>query len=193
MSELMPLPQGWADAPLAQLRALSAASRFADAEALGRQLLARDPRQGQVWFELARLALLGGRPDLAIERLQRTVDCSPDGQTLGEVGQMWLMLRRPHDAEPALRRAIELEPDVASHHNNLGAALKRSGQLEAAGNQALGDTGRPQQEDALTAEGGQQTESQRILPFIEPLAKGCQQSRQPLLDGNDTRRVLCLS
>lgn len=133
MSDLMPLPQGWADAPLAQLRALSAASRFADAEALGRQLLARDPRQGQVWFELARLALLGGRPDLAIERLQRTVDCSPDGQTLGEVGQMWLMLRRPRDAEPALRRAIELEPDVASHHNNLGAALKRSGQLEAAG------------------------------------------------------------
>ena len=133
MSDLMPLPQGWADAPLAQLRALSAASRFADAEALGRQLLARDPRQGQVWFELARLALLGGRPDLAIERLQRTVGCSPDGQTLGEVGQMWLMLRRPRDAEPALRRAIELEPDVASHHNNLGAALKRSGQLEAAG------------------------------------------------------------
>ena len=133
MSDLMPLPQGWADAPLAQLRALSAASRFADAEALGRQLLARDPRQGQVWFELARLALLGGRPDLAIERLQRTVDCSPEGQTLGEVGQMWLMLRRPRDAEPALRRAIELEPDVASHHNNLGAALKRSGQLEAAG------------------------------------------------------------
>ncbi len=67
------------------------------------------------------------------------------------------------------------------------------GQLEAAGNQALGNTGWPQQEDTLTAEGRQQTEAQGILPFVEPLTEGGQQPGQALLDGNKTRRILGLS
>ena len=134
MSELMSLDEGRIEAALTQLRSLSAAGRFTDAESLGRQLLAQQPRLGEVWFELARMALLGGRPDLAIERLQRASDGDPSGRTLGEVGQMWLVLRRPREAEPVLRQAIALEPDVASHHNNLGAALKRVGQLDGAAN-----------------------------------------------------------
>ena len=67
------------------------------------------------------------------------------------------------------------------------------GQLEAACDQALGDTGWPQQEDTLTAEGSQQTEAQGILPFVKSLTEGGQQPGQALLDGNKTRRILGLS
>ncbi|MNC77024.1 hypothetical protein D3C75_1288750 [compost metagenome] len=64
------------------------------------------------------------------------------------------------------------------------------GQLETAGDQALGDAGGAQQEDALTAEGGQQTEPQGVLPLVESLAEGRQQSGQTLMNGDGTNSIL---
>ncbi len=108
--------------------------------------------------------------------------------TCGEAQIFAILFQRLNGegAEHLLRR-------TETGHQVFKVAGVVKGQLEAAGNQALGNTGWPQQEDTLTAEGRQQTEAQSILPFVESLTEGGQQPGQALLDGNKTRRVLGLS
>jgi Flp pilus assembly protein TadD len=58
-----------------------------------------------------------------------------DGWSLNNLGVLYIEQGLPGDAIGALARAVDLQPDVAVFHNNLGMALERWGYFAAAQDQ----------------------------------------------------------
>jgi protein O-GlcNAc transferase len=75
---------------------------------------------------------MGRFPDAARE-LEKTLAMRPEnGDAWGILGSVYKQMDQPDKAIPALRRAIELQPDQPSPHINLGAILAAQGDTAGA-------------------------------------------------------------
>lgn len=108
--------------------------RFAEAEAIYRQVLAGDARNPQALNLLGTLAMQTGRLPLAADLLGRAVHARPEMASFHcNLGEAYRRMERLDDAIAHFRRAIELAPDLSTAHNNLGLALADRGRwLDAA-------------------------------------------------------------
>ncbi len=87
---------------------------------------------------LGTIELAAGRPGVALEHLLAAEASAADQPVLQlRLGQAYLRMRRDEDAARAFRRVLDLDPDSASGHEGLAAALSRQGQAEAAVTHAL--------------------------------------------------------
>jgi predicted O-linked N-acetylglucosamine transferase (SPINDLY family) len=107
--------------------------RFAEAEAIYRQILRQNPNHAEALHLLGVLAAQVGRLDAAVELIRRAIRLQPEfaeahcnlGNALKEMGQLG-------EAIASFRQAIRLKPNYAEAHGNLGIALKDDGQLRDA-------------------------------------------------------------
>jgi protein O-GlcNAc transferase len=109
---------------------------LAEAEACFRRLLAVNPTDVEALFNLG--ALLRGTMRLAEagQVLRRAVELAPDNSHLllylGQVGIDGYSDDSLRDAERCLRKAIQLQPDLADAHHCLGTALELGDRPEEA-------------------------------------------------------------
>lgn len=129
----MPVNRHVLDQMLMEGIALDKAGDSAQAEAIGRRILALQPEHFGALQLVGLIASRAGRFDLAAELLGKAVRINrkiPElflklGVALAELGQ-------PREAEANYRRALALRPDYAVAHNNLGVALQLQGKLDEA-------------------------------------------------------------
>ena len=104
------------------------ASRFAEAEALYRQVLAVEPNNPDGLFLLGTLAHQLGRHDLAVELIGRAIARNPQfPDYYNNYGMTLAALGRHPDAVAAYRQGLALRPNDANTIANLAAALVRLG------------------------------------------------------------------
>ncbi|MGD0040064.1 MAG: tetratricopeptide repeat protein [Isosphaeraceae bacterium] len=88
------------------------------------------------WLSPTRRALDRARRgdiDRALADLRARVERKPSSPTVhGALGQLYLMDKRPEEAEAELRKALALGSRNASHHGALGWALVQLGRLDEA-------------------------------------------------------------
>lgn len=108
------------------------AGRFAEAEALYRQILRHQPDAPEVLDRLGSLLEDSGRFADAVEVLERRVGIRPDADALVTLGNVYRGAGRLDEAIAAYRGAIELRPVYAGALNNLANALWDAGDLDAA-------------------------------------------------------------
>jgi protein O-GlcNAc transferase len=109
------------------------AGRFAQAEAIYRQILSRDPNHVGAMILLGTLAVQAGRLDAGMELLRRAIKCNPGyANAHYNLGIALKANGQGEEAIAAYRQAIRLSPDFADSHNNLGIALCDKGQLDEA-------------------------------------------------------------
>src|SRR5436190_10359185 len=102
------------------------AGRFAQAESLYRQVLAKNPNHDGALHLLGVLALQVNRADLATEFLSRAVALQPTIPAYqSNLGNALTTQGKLDEAIACYRRALALNPDLADTHNNLGIALNR--------------------------------------------------------------------
>lgn len=97
------------------------AGRVADAEAVYRSIVARDPAHPQANSALAMLAEAGGAVGPAIEHLLVVVDSQPqDIETRLRLAANLRKLRRDEEALKHFQAAARLDPSKAAVYNNMG-------------------------------------------------------------------------
>lgn len=107
--------------------------RFAEAEAIYRQVLAGDSSHPQALNLLGTLAMQTGRLPLAADLLGRAVEARPETASFHcNLGEAYRRMERLEDAIAHFRRSIELGPGLSMSHNNLGLALGDRGKWHAA-------------------------------------------------------------
>jgi tetratricopeptide (TPR) repeat protein len=118
---------------LEQARRLVAAGQLAQADAIYRQLLAVVPDAAELWHEAGLLQMQAGRPDAAIEFLQKAASIDPHTAAFhSNLAAIYRALKRGEEAVAGFRRAVECDPTAAEFRNNLALALKDAGrQAEA--------------------------------------------------------------
>ncbi len=100
------------------------AGRLAEAEAAYRQVLARDPRHFDAFYQLALIARQTRRPGVALDLYRRAAAELPDSLPLLREYAVTLQDgRRFSDAVEIWRRITQLQPDNAEAHAQLGALL----------------------------------------------------------------------
>ena len=106
------------------------AGRGAEAEAIGRAVLARDPRDAGAHYVCGLVAADRGAHERARHAFETAAALAPDKASL-HVTLGTHALRQGDDAaaEGAFRQALALAPGSVAAHTNLGAALKRQGRL----------------------------------------------------------------
>jgi tetratricopeptide (TPR) repeat protein len=109
---------------------LHQAGRTAEAEAIYRKVIGRQPSHGAA-NHLLGLVLLGqGEAEAAVAHLKRAVHVrGNDPQYNANLGVALNAAGRPGEAVVCLDRAIALKPDFAEAHSNRGMALKNAGRL----------------------------------------------------------------
>ncbi len=115
---------------LQQGEELSNAKRFADAQALFRKALDRDPGNREALLRLGILAARESRYGVARELLERLVGLYPD--CLDGVNALANVARlegRWQDARACYGKALELDPDSVPVLSNLGTCLRDMGQV----------------------------------------------------------------
>ena len=109
------------------------AGRFAQAEAIYRQILAAQPGNADAWHHLGQLAHQVGRRDAAIEWIRQAIAISPGNALMhSNLGEVYRAEGRLDEAIASYQRALALAPNLAEAHNNLGNALRRKGQVAEA-------------------------------------------------------------
>ena len=109
------------------------AGRWAEAEALYRQILAAQPNHPDALHLLGVVALQSGRHEVAVDWLRRAIAIKPGfAPPHYHLGNALREQRKFDEATAEYRRAVELKPDYAEAHANLGLALNESGRLEEA-------------------------------------------------------------
>ncbi|MGB8167957.1 MAG: tetratricopeptide repeat protein [Chthoniobacteraceae bacterium] len=109
------------------------AGRLAEAEALYRQLLDRQPAHPDGLHLLGLIALQGGRHQEAADFIRRAIDANPlEAAYYSNLGVALTALDRCEEAISGLRRAIALKPDFAHAHYNLGKAFRAKGEFNEA-------------------------------------------------------------
>jgi len=102
------------------LRELIRADRLAEAETLGRDILADQPGNHDVLHQLGLIHIRQGRFSEAVELIRRAIAHRGDIAAYHfNLGQPLLALGRAHEAQLVLQRAIGLDPSIASAHVNL--------------------------------------------------------------------------
>ncbi len=106
------------------------AGRFAEAEALYRNILAINPKHSQSLHLLGVIAHQAGRSDLAVELIGQAI--ALNGRIAdfhNNIGEAHRTLGHLDEAIKHYRRAIKLKSNYADAHNNLGVALMAQGKL----------------------------------------------------------------
>src|SRR5437764_15117298 len=100
------------------------AGRFGRAEAIYRQILARDPNQPDALHLLGILALEAKRPDAAVELIGRAVALRPNHyEAHNNLGNALAALGRLDEAVASFQRALALKRDFADALYNLANTL----------------------------------------------------------------------
>jgi protein O-GlcNAc transferase len=109
------------------------AGRFAEAESLYRQILAKVPNHVDVLCLLGRLEFQAKHYDSALECLSRAVKLAPEfGPAHLYLGMVWHARNQLEKARVAYRRAIELKPELVEAHVNLARIESAHGHFEEA-------------------------------------------------------------
>ena len=109
------------------------AGRGAEAEAIGRAVLARDPRDAGAHYVCGLVAADRGALDRARRAFESAAALAPDKASLHvTLGNLALRQGDDRAAERAFRAALAQAPGSVAAHTNLGAACKRQGRLEEA-------------------------------------------------------------
>lgn len=109
------------------------AGRLAPAEALYREILARDPESPGALLGLGTIALQVGQYQLAAELLGRAAARAPrDPAAHANLGEAYRNLRRLDEAVASFRRALVLQPRLPAALNNLAHALAAQGRFDEA-------------------------------------------------------------
>ena len=109
------------------------AGRGVEAEAIGRAILAHDPRDAGAHYVCGLVAADRGALDRARLAFETAAALAPDKASLRiTLGNLALRQGDTEAAERAFRAAIAQAPGSVAAHTNLGAALKRQGRLEEA-------------------------------------------------------------
>ena len=104
-----------------------------EAEAIGRAILAHDPRDAGAHYVCGLVAADRGALDRARQAFEAAAALAPDKASLRiTLGNLALRQGDDEAAEGAFRQALAQAPGSAAAHTNLGAALKRQGRLEEA-------------------------------------------------------------
>src|SRR5450830_115169 len=124
------------DLPEAQVtlgQVLTAAGQNAEAVAVIRKALAKDPRSAPALLALVTALQRSKDPAGAEQAALRLVELRPTSWAgFNRIGSLYFLSSRYEKAAEAYRRAIALNPDVALVHFNLGAVLLRLGRFEEA-------------------------------------------------------------
>jgi tetratricopeptide (TPR) repeat protein len=130
----MPPQPALLEAQLHQALGLHQASRFAEAEALYRQVLAFRPNLAEVHVNCALTQFGQGKYDEGEASLQRAIAARPDfAKAHLHMGDALSFQNRFEEAVASYRRAVRLKPDYAQAYNNFGNALLQLGEMEQAG------------------------------------------------------------
>ena len=109
------------------------AGRSGEAEAIGRAILAHDPRDAGAHYVCGLVAADRGALDRAREAFETAAALAPDKASLRiTLGNLALRQGDDEAAERAFRSALAQAPGSVAAHTNLGAAYKRQGRLEEA-------------------------------------------------------------
>ena len=109
------------------------AGRSGEAEAIGRAILAHDPRDAGAHYVCGLVAADQGALDRARQAFETAAALAPDKASLQiTLGNLALRQGDGAAAERAFRMALALAPGSVAAHTNLGATLKRQGRLEEA-------------------------------------------------------------
>ena len=104
-----------------------------EAEAIGRAVLAHDPRDAGAHYVCGLVAADRGALDRARQAFETAAALAPDKASLRiTLGNLALRQGDDEAAEQAFRQALEQVPGSVAAQTNLGAALKRQGRLEEA-------------------------------------------------------------
>jgi predicted O-linked N-acetylglucosamine transferase (SPINDLY family) len=107
--------------------------RLDQAQAIGNQLLQRNPKALGVLQLLGEIAMQRGNNDLAEAMFRKAVDGAPrDPQVHYRLGNILFTLRRLDAAARHYRLAIQLKPDYWQCHANLGLLWRSRGYLNEA-------------------------------------------------------------
>ncbi|HET7085160.1 MAG TPA: tetratricopeptide repeat protein [Rhizomicrobium sp.] len=129
----MPPQPGLLDTQLRQALGLHQANRFAEAEALYRQVLAFRPDLAEVHVNCALAQFGQGKYGEAEVSLQRAIAAQPGAAKAHlHMGDALSFQNRFEEAMASYRRAVRLKPDYAEAYNNLGNALLHRGEREQA-------------------------------------------------------------
>jgi len=89
-----------------------------------------NPLSPRAHFILGKLAIDDGKPDEAIEHLDRTLELKPDHPTAWlEKGNALAALKRYGEAEVMYRETLRLSPGYGTAHRNLAIALRRQNRI----------------------------------------------------------------
>jgi tetratricopeptide (TPR) repeat protein len=114
-------------------RALIHQQRFGDALSLLRAVLEQDSSFWNDWYLAGQCHRFLGEVDPAISHLQRAAELERnDAGVFLALGIALQLATRFDDAIEALKRALELDPDLAPAYNSLALTQKKVGQLEKA-------------------------------------------------------------
>ena len=109
------------------------AGRWADAEALYRQILAMQPRNSDTMHLLGVIAHQKGQNDSAMQLIGQAIALNPmDPGAHSNLGIVLQELGRLDEAISAFRRAVQLNPNQWEAHSNLGNVLRSRGDLDEA-------------------------------------------------------------
>ena len=109
------------------------AGKGTEAEAIGRAILAHDPRDAGAHYVCGLVAADRGALDRARRAFETAAALAPDKASLRiTLGNLALRQGDDEAAERAFRQALAQAPGSVAAHTNLGAALKRQGRLEEA-------------------------------------------------------------
>src|SRR4051794_17787085 len=105
------------------------AGRLPEAERLYRQILSQQPAQPDTLQLLGVLRGQAGKPAEAADLIRRAIAASPMPQAAwhSNLGKFLTDAGDLDGAEEACRRAVELKPDFAEGHVNLGNVLRLAG------------------------------------------------------------------
>jgi tetratricopeptide (TPR) repeat protein len=106
------------------------AGRFAEAEALYRQILAGDPQNPDALHRLGVLCQQSNRHQEAVELIGRALALRPGcAEYANHLGTAYGALGQHDEAIAVLRRAVRMAPLDSSAHYNLGTALRNADRL----------------------------------------------------------------
>ena len=109
------------------------AGRFAQAESIGREVLALDPDNTDAWHLLGVIAHQIGEIGAAVDLIGQALRIQPSNPGfLNDLGNALADLGRLEEAERSYREALTFAPGYAPAHYNLGIALQSLGRLEEA-------------------------------------------------------------
>jgi tetratricopeptide (TPR) repeat protein len=123
----MPTAQEVIDAALVH----HAAGRLGEAEAMYRQLLAREPENPAALHLLGVACSQQGRKDVAVGLIARAIAANPNVPEFhANLALVFIEKGEPEKAIVAANRALALKPDAPDALNHLGNALKQTGKID---------------------------------------------------------------